>query len=344
MAASSIESHTFPSPTSNEPSPRPQRVLACTSCQQRKLKCDRKFPCAKCVKSGLQCIPAGSVPKVRRKRFAERELLDRLRHYENLLRQHNVDFETLRPGDDTVERVVTMVDTPAPTPASAGSASSRSAYVATHEAKDLWQAMKRTTGEEDHAETDDRDSPGTQPDVVRGEVFQRAYDQVFESIDHSVFTAFRKDLDVATLHPPSPRIFKLWQIFLDNVHPLLKVTHMPSLQARIVDATEDLTKINFTMHAVMFSIYSMAVHSLDEEACNRLFQTPKREISSRYQLACQQALLGCRAFSTNDRECLAALLLYLVSFKPPVTGLSANMHRSLRETGPTLGQSPHCLE
>lgn len=75
---------------------KPQRVLACKLCQQRKLKCDRKFPCEKCTKSRAQCVPATLAPRHRRRRrFPERELLERLRRYEGLLRQHNINFEPL---------------------------------------------------------------------------------------------------------------------------------------------------------------------------------------------------------------------------------------------------------
>lgn len=65
-------------------------------CQQRKVKCDRKFPCANCARARVQCMPAS--PIQRRRRFPERELLERLRHYEGLLRQHNIKFNPLH-GD-----------------------------------------------------------------------------------------------------------------------------------------------------------------------------------------------------------------------------------------------------
>lgn len=35
------------------------------------------------------------LPRQRRRRFAERDLLDKLRHYEGLLREHNISFEPL---------------------------------------------------------------------------------------------------------------------------------------------------------------------------------------------------------------------------------------------------------
>jgi hypothetical protein len=75
---------------------KPQRVLACVLCQQRKVKCDRKYPCATCIKSRTQCVPATPVSRRRRRRFPERELLERLRKYEDLLRQNNIKFEPLR--------------------------------------------------------------------------------------------------------------------------------------------------------------------------------------------------------------------------------------------------------
>ncbi len=82
----------------DNPAGKPQRVLACQACQQRKVKCDRRFPCANCVRSQAQCVPAGLVPRQRRRRFPERELLARIRHYESVLQQHKINFEPLHPG------------------------------------------------------------------------------------------------------------------------------------------------------------------------------------------------------------------------------------------------------
>ena len=99
---------------------RSRRVLACVLCQQRKIKCkvqlpshqpsttllvlhlyvttgSRTFPCANCIKLRAQCVPASQ--RQRRRRFSERALLERLRKYEDLLRQNNIMFET--PNKDS---------------------------------------------------------------------------------------------------------------------------------------------------------------------------------------------------------------------------------------------------
>lgn len=70
-------------------------MLACVLCQQRKVKCDRKFPCANCIKSRTQCVPATLATRRRRRKFPDRELLERLHKYEELLRQNNIEFEPL---------------------------------------------------------------------------------------------------------------------------------------------------------------------------------------------------------------------------------------------------------
>ena len=44
------------------------------------------------------------VARYRRRRFAERDLLDRLRHYEDLLRNSNVKFEPLHESAPATER------------------------------------------------------------------------------------------------------------------------------------------------------------------------------------------------------------------------------------------------
>jgi hypothetical protein len=90
-------------PAHHQHTTRTQRVLACVLCQQRKVKCDRKFPCAHCTKSGVQCISAALAPRQRRRRFPERDLLDRLRHYEDLLRRNDISFEPLHPSSSTVQ-------------------------------------------------------------------------------------------------------------------------------------------------------------------------------------------------------------------------------------------------
>lgn len=109
------------------------------------------------------------------------------------------------------------------------------------------------------------------------------------------------------------QIFQLWQIYIDSVNSLLKVTHTPSLQDRIIQAAADMANISPPLEALMFGIYSMAVTSLSPEDCLARFGASKDELLRRYHLGSQQALANCGFLRTNDRDCLTAFYLYIVS-------------------------------
>ena len=138
-------------------------------------------------------------------------------------------------------------------------------------------------------------------------------DQGFENDQDLLFGSRAGTGDLSTLHPDPVQIFRLWQFYMDNVNPLLKVTHIPSLQARVIEAASNVTNISPTLEALMFGIYCTAVQSLTVEDCQITFGASREYLLSRYQSGCQQALWKCSFLRTSDRDCLIALFLYLVS-------------------------------
>ena len=148
---------------------------------------------------------------------------------------------------------------------------------------------------------------------MRETVIKQAWDQSVKNDDHLLFSSHRTNVDLSTLHPDPVQIFRLWQIYLDNVNPLLKVTHTPSLQGRVIEAASNVTNINPILEALMFSIYCMSILSLIVEDCQTIFGSSKEDLLMRYQFGCQQALLNCGFLRSSDRDCLTALYLYLVS-------------------------------
>jgi hypothetical protein len=122
-----------------------------------------------------------------------------------------------------------------------------------------------------------------------------------------------------TLHPQPIQVFRLWQLYLDNVNPLLKVTHTPSLQGQIIEAAGNILNIKPELEALMFSIYCTAISSLSEDDCRIMFASPKSDLLAGYQLGCQQALLNSRFLRCTSRDCLTALYLYLVRISAACT-------------------------
>jgi hypothetical protein len=135
---------------------------------------------------------------------------------------------------------------------------------------------------------------------------------LFADNDHLLFGSRNGNVGPSTLHPEPVQIFRLWQIYVENVNPLLKVTHTPSLQGRIVESVSNMTTISPTLEALMFSIYCMAILSLNLDDCQAFFCSSKKDLLQRFQFGCRQALLKARFLRSSDRDCLTALFLYLV--------------------------------
>ncbi|CAI7623232.1 unnamed protein product [Penicillium glandicola] len=281
-----------------------RRVLACVVCQQRKIKCDRAFPCVNCVRAGVQCEQS---TRQRRRRFPERELLARLRHYENLLRQHHIKFNPLHtpttdpwsPSEDGPDELSEVAQSERIIPDTNPRLLRENPAVKSKSFRDIWQAMSQKTGDpredrENDGEDDETDSGFLHDnDDMRHAVIKKAWDHTFQSQsnDQLLFGSPVGNVDLSGSHPTQVQIFRMWQIYLDNVNPLLKVTHTTNLQARITDAASDMANIEPTLEALMFIIYC-------------------------YRFSCQQALRSCCILRSGDRECLTALYLYLVSIRP----------------------------
>lgn len=137
------------------------------------------------------------------------------------------------------------------------------------------------------------------------------WDQLFTD-DNLLLGSRKTPAELSTLHPDPVQIFQLWQIYLNNVDPLLKVTHTPTLQPRLIEAASNMANISPTLGPLMFSIYSMAVTSLTTDECQTTFGSAKEDLLTRYQFGCQQALMNCGYLRTGDRECLTAFYLFLV--------------------------------
>ncbi|EEU37964.1 uncharacterized protein NECHADRAFT_13089, partial [Fusarium vanettenii 77-13-4] len=73
-------------------------------------------------------------------------------------------------------------------------------------------------------------------------------------------------------------VFKLWQIFLDRVNPLIKIIHAPSVQALIVSAATDITLIPLDQQALLHSIFGLAILALrSDELAGILGEDKTRE-------------------------------------------------------------------
>jgi len=120
-------------------------------------------------------------------------------------------------------------------------------------------------------------------------------------------------LDLRSLHPQPVQIFMLWQAFVDNVNPLMKILHVPTTQKALLDATADLSHVSKAMEALLFGIYVIAVSSMEEAQCQSTLQESKALALNKFRIGAQQALRGAGILKTSDMMVLQAFVLFLVS-------------------------------
>jgi hypothetical protein len=114
-------------------------------------------------------------------------------------------------------------------------------------------------------------------------------------------------------HPPPERILQLWQIFVENVNPLTKVVHVPTLQPAIEKAASNTRTVPRSFEALMFAIYSMAVMSLTDDECRERLCEARKTLLTRYLSATKVALSRANFMGTASFIVLQALLVYILT-------------------------------
>lgn len=143
-------------------------------------------------------------------------------------------------------------------------------------------------------------------------MIHHAFDKMFDGQDGFPFVIGGSTSSVTNLHPPGVQIFQLWQIYLENVNPLLKVTHTPTIQGALIEAAANPAKIAKPLEALMFSIYFIAIISMTENEVRETFQDDKNRLLSKYHHGTQQALINAGFMRSPDLVVLQAYVMYLV--------------------------------
>lgn len=136
---------------------------------------------------------------------------------------------------------------------------------------------------------------------------------MFGENDGFPFTVGGGPASVTNSHPSAIQILQLWQIYISNVNPLLKISHVPTLQGQIIGAGANLAKISKPLEALMFGIYFIAVTSMKEDEVQSMFGEDRSILLSKYQAAATQALVNAGFMRSTEFMVLQALFLYLVS-------------------------------
>jgi hypothetical protein len=297
-------------------------------CAQRKVKCDRRPDgCANCAKALVPCIYKAPPPARRRKK-GERDVdtTTRIRFYEDALRQLGVDpIEVVRQGaaresgskntagangvnglNDFLKRGGPEMEVKTNPPSEVGvlvTEDGKSRYLE----NGIWTSLQ----------SEFRDSKD-----ILDEESDDDYVEKHESVlsEHStlkstnlLFGGQRSSIALRSLHPEPVQIFKLWQLYLDNINPLVKVFHAPTIQQLILDASGDLDCVSRNVEALMFAIYCISVESLADGECISILGQSKASALRQFRSAAQCALTNASLLKSSDIIILQAFTLFIVS-------------------------------
>lgn len=162
----------------------------------------------------------------------------------------------------------------------------------------------RTTDEMLHGSSDEESDRPT---------IHHAFDAMFNETTGFPFVAGSSRPRKEASYPSSIQSIQLWQVYINNINPLLKISHIPTLQPQVIEASADLTNIPKPLRALMFGIYFTAVNSMADEEVQTTFGERKSILLAQYRENTEQALLDAGFMKSNDIMVLQGYVLYLVS-------------------------------
>ncbi|KAF2025879.1 hypothetical protein EK21DRAFT_75330 [Setomelanomma holmii] len=341
--------------TSPDPSSRP--MFACIRCAERKVRCDRQRPCSACTKHNKECIFSPTKqPRKRNRRIKVQSLVDQLGHYESLLQKNGIvptvvvnttatdiaDRTSQNHASDAVRaQVKEAVSFEIQSNQCSGEAAPtrgnapftyRSVASVTRVSSGGFLTAKQSHDPDKSAEFSDTSSDDS--DSGQGFVLS------------SGFKSSKRPR-----HPSPGTMHKLWEVFVENVDPLTKIVHVPTLRPAVHRAMNDTTGLPRSFEALLFAIYGVAIMSIQDDECQKHFSEDRRHLLSRYTSLAGRALSRARLMETTNLVVLQALLLHLLSVRDiyapravwqanPNAWLRIAQTMGLERDGNLLGLSP----
>lgn len=117
--------------------------------------------------------------------------------------------------------------------------------------------------------------------------------------------------------PDPVQTFYLWQVYIDNVHPLTNLLHPPTMQRLVLEAAGP-KRVNLSAQskAVLSAVFLAAVECLDDAECTSAMGISRDSLLKKLFIATQHNLLSADLMNKPDQTVLQAFVLYLVRFFP----------------------------
>ncbi|ROT39516.1 hypothetical protein SODALDRAFT_349721 [Sodiomyces alkalinus F11] len=159
---------------------------------------------------------------------------------------------------------------------------------------------------DDPGDTEDEITPDPSPESALGSHSHSSQHQGFLFAYRSV------EADLSKFHPPPSQILYMWKTYQENVEPLVKVLHVPSMDRLFQGMVEQTVDLSPGNEALVFSVYYATITSLEEEDVQAHLASSKALLLSRYRFGLEQALAKGNFLNTSDMSVLQAFTLFLI--------------------------------
>ena len=321
---------------------------SCVICRRRKVRCDKTDPCKNCRKAGIECtfpLP-GRAPRKARKP-PDTELLARLRRLEGVVQTLGVGVDedgnvsstsprAGKAGNSSVEEELGASDKRA----SIGGVDKELGRLVINDGRSRYvsNAFWASTGDElsemrnildDDTTDSDDDGNGTMtpngyksisdPNSPNNKILHYPDPYSTAPQHHSAFL-FKYSSNAHSLrqlHPTPSQTFMLWEIYKENVDPLVRILHRPTARILLINASSTAvsTPLPRPVECLLFAIYFSSVVSLTPSQCKSLLGTEKDVLLSRYRFALEQALARADFLNTSSLMVLQSFVFYLIAVR-----------------------------
>lgn len=114
-----------------------------------------------------------------------------------------------------------------------------------------------------------------------------------------------------SFHPPPGKVSSLWNIYAENVKPLLPVVYGPTAQQLFETAARDADALDKNNEALVLAMYFAAIVSMSAEQCMAQLGESRDTLVGRYRFAVEQALSKANLLNTQSLTLMQATVVFL---------------------------------
>jgi len=327
-----------------EASASPCMPYTCLTCARRKVKCDKTSPtCSTCRKARLDCTYQEPAPRKRKRKPVE-DVHERLEQYEKILKANGLlpgSGSSKSPNSEEPNSNWPLWLSPSQTPKNNSNPGKligkedKARYIGSTVFKNLGDDLEPSSDEDDDGD-----------EAVQATPQLRASDP----LSLAFLSPGSSSVSLLNCHPTYETAMKLWRLYVDNVDPVVKAVHVPTMQNILQRAAAQPSRVPKATEALVFSIYHFAVISITDEESIKIFGEARTSLLAKFEAALRQALVNAQWLRSTNLAVVQAFELFLLSVRSTydpqsfwiLTGVAVRMAQrlGLHRDGNELGLKP----